>query len=163
MSSVRHPNVCLLLGWSTSLLLAAPGAGRAQVPAALLGQWEMRQISFVANQPVPPNIQERMDNPEVAELNQEVASGTARLLVEFRADGTYQFTVARSGQPTRVEAGTYSVRDGTLFAQSPATESGASFDNQQLGQLNRRRLVLDFQVGSELPGVLEEVEYHRVQ
>jgi len=144
-----------------SLLAAAPA--QAQVPALLLGQWEMRQISFVANQTVPPDIMERMDNPEVAELNQEVAAGVARLVVEFRPDGTYHFTVKQPGQPDRLETGTYAVRANVLLAQSPATAGGSSFNQQRLVQVSRRRLVVEFPVGEELPGVVEEIEYRRVR
>jgi hypothetical protein len=155
-----------IIFWRLSLagggLLAAASA-RAQVPALLPGQWEMRQIGFVANQTVPPDIMERMDNPEVAELNQEVAAGTAHLLVEFRADGTYQFTVTRAGEPSRVETGTYAVRANVLLAKSPTTEGGSSFDQQRLTELSRRKLVVEFPVGNELPGVVEEIEYRRVR
>jgi len=151
----------LRLSLSICLLAAAPAAGRAQAPAQLPGRWQLRQISFVANQTVPPAILERMDNPEVAELNQEVAAGTARLAVVFQPDGTYQFTVARAGQPDRAETGTYTVRGNLLLAQSPATPGGSSFDNQTIKQVNRRKLVVEFLVGDELPGVLEEVEYRR--
>jgi hypothetical protein len=153
----------LLLPVSLLMLLLKAGSVQAQVPPLLLGQWEMRQVSFLANQSVPPDILERMDNPEVAELNQEVAGGTAHLLVEFRPDGTYRFSVVRAGQPDRIETGTYSVSGKTLLAQSPATEGGSSFDGQELTQLSRRRLVVTFLVGAELPGVFEEVEYRRVQ
>jgi len=147
----------LWLAWGAGLL-----AAQAQVPPLLPGRWELRQISFVANQTVPPDILERMDNPEVAELNQEMASGAAHLVVEFRPAGTYQFTVARAGQPNHTESGTYSVAAKTLLAQSPGLASGSSFDGQQLLALTRRRLVLQFLVGDELPGVLEELEYRRV-
>ena len=143
--------------------LLKPAVVRAQVPALLPGQWEMRQISFVANQTVPPDILKQMDNPEVAELNQEIADGQTHLVVEFRPDGTYLFVVARLGQPGRIETGTYSVKGKTLLAQSPGTESGSSFDHQEMVQLSRRRLVVEFLVGDELPGVLEEVEYRRAQ
>jgi len=149
-----------------SLLWLAWGAGlpaaQAQVPPLLPGHWELRQISFVANQTVPPDILERMDNPEVATLNQEMARGAAQLLVEFRAEGTYRFTVVRAGQPSHTENGTYSVAAKTLLAQSPGTASGSSFDRQQVLVLTRRRLVLQFLVGEELPGVMEELEYRRV-
>jgi len=154
------------LFWQLSLALSgllATAPARAQVPALLLGQWEMRQISFVANQTVPPDIMERMDNPEVAELNQEVAAGVAHLLVDFRPDGTYQFTVRRAGEPDRLETGTYAVRAHVLLAQSPATEGGSSFDQQRLIEVSRRKLVVQFPVGNELPGVLEEIEYRRVR
>jgi hypothetical protein len=115
------PTVFWCFSLAVASLLVATTA-RAQVPALLLGQWEMRQISFIANQTVPPDIQERMDNPEVAELNQEVAAGVAHLLVEFRPDGTYHFTVKRPGQPDRVEAGTYAVRAHLgRFLFQPAT------------------------------------------
>lgn len=146
--------------WGAGLLAARPGW--AQVPALLPGRWELRQISFVANQTVPPDILERMDNPEVAELNQEVAAGAAHLVVAFRPDGTYHFTVVRAGQPDRTELGTYSVSGKTLLAQSPGTEGGSSFDRQQLVEVGRRRLVIQFLVGDELPGVEEELVYRRV-
>jgi hypothetical protein len=152
--------------WRMSLaaagLLAATTA-QAQVPALLLGQWEMSQISFVANQTVPPDIMERMDNPEVAELNQEVAAGVAHLRVEFRPDGTYRFTVQQPGQPDRLETGTYDVRAHLLLAQSPDTEGGSSFNQQHLTEVSRRKLVVEFPVGEELPGVVEEIEYRRVR
>lgn len=147
------------LGWGE--LRAAPA--QAQVPALLLGRWEVRQISFVTTQAVPPDLLARMDNPEVAELNQELAAGVASLVVAFRPDGTYSFTITRAGQPDQVESGTYTVKDQTLFAQSAAAGSGSSFDNQRLVQVSRRRLVVEFAVGSDLPGVQEEVEYRRVQ
>lgn len=147
--------------WAGALLAARPG--RAQVPPLLPGRWELRQISFVANQTVPPGILEQMDNPEVAELNQEVAAGAAHLVVEFRPDGTYYFTVVRAGQPTRTERGTYRVSGKTLLAQSPGTEGGSSFDRQQLVEVSRRRLVIQFLVGDELPGVEEELAYRRVR
>jgi hypothetical protein len=154
------------LFWLLSLAIAgllAAAPAKAQVPALLLGQWEMRQVSFVANQTVPPDIMERMDNPEVAELNQEVAAGVAHLLVTFLPDGTYLFTVRRAGAPDRLETGTYAVRANVLLAQSPATAGGSSFDQQRLTQLSRRRLVVEFAVGKELPGVVEEIEYRRVR
>jgi hypothetical protein len=146
--------------WGSGLLAAHPAW--AQVPPLLLGRWQLHQISFIANQTVPPDILERMDNPEVAELNQEVAGGTAHLVVEFRSNGTYHFTVVRAGQPDRTEQGTYDVSGKTLLAQSPGTEGGSSFDRQQLVELTRRRLVIQFLVGDELPGVEEELEYRRV-
>lgn len=146
--------------WGVSLLAASPGC--AQVPALLPGRWELRQISFLANQTVPPDILERMDNPEVAELNQEIAGRAAHLVVEFRFDGTYRFTVQRAGQADHIEEGTYAVSEKTLLAQSPGTEGGSSFNQQQLVELSRRRLVVRFLVGDELPGVEEELEYRRV-
>ena len=150
-----------LLVLSSPLLTSA--TARAQVPALLPGQWELRQISFVTSQGAAPELLARMDNPEVAALNQEVAGGTAHLLVTFRPDGTYAFSVVRAGQPARNETGTYFVKNNTLFAQSPATEGGSSFDHQRLAQVSRRRLVVEFLVGDELPGVTEEVEYRRIR
>jgi hypothetical protein len=133
----------------------------AQVPAALLGQWQLYQVSFVTDQGAAPELLARMDNPEVATLNREVTAGTSRLLVTFRPDGTYSFSIARPGQPVRNETGTYFVQNNTLFAQSPATAGGSSFDHQRLVQVGRRKLVVEFLVGEELPGVTEEVEYRR--
>ena len=146
----------------TTVGVLVGSAAQAQVPAQLLGQWELRQIAFVANQTVSHDIMERMDNPGVAELNQEVAAGAAHLLVEFRPDGTYQFSVQRPGQPASTEAGTYTVRARQLLAQSPGMAAGSSFDGQRIVQLSRRKLVVEFPVGEELPGVVEEIEYRRV-
>ena len=145
-----------------ALLLTTAAPAAAQIPAQLLGTWEMRQVAFVASQAVPPDLLARMDNPEVADLNREMAAGGAHLLVEFRADGTYTFTVTRPGQPTQQETGTYAVQNGLLTARSPATAGGSSFDQQRLAQLSRRKLVVEFLVGEDLPGITEEVEYKRV-
>lgn len=139
------------------------GRARAQVPAALLGQWQLYQVSFVTDQGAAPELLARMDNPEVATLNREITAGTSRLLVTFRPDGTYAFTIVRPGQPVRNESGTYVVQDKVLFAESPATVGGSSFDHQRLVQVGRRRLVVEFPVGEELPGVMEEVEYRRLK
>lgn len=155
----RRYSLFWLAFWAAGLLAVRPGW--AQVPVLLPGQWELRQISFVANQTVPPDMLARMDNPEVADLNREMASGTAHLVVEFRPDGSYQFEVQRAGQPSHTEQGTYHVSGKTLLAQSPGTEGGSSFDQQQLLELTRRRLVVQFLVGDELPGVFEELEYRR--
>ncbi|MEJ7665946.1 MAG: hypothetical protein WKG07_43720 [Hymenobacter sp.] len=103
-----------------ALGLAAAGPAAAQTASLLPGRWAMRQISFIATQTVPPAMLERMDDPEVAELNQELRAGAAHLQVEFRADGTYQFTIARAGQPERLETGTYQLTASTLRAKAPA-------------------------------------------
>jgi hypothetical protein len=158
--SCRHLLI-LLASLIGSLLGVAPA--RAQVPPHLLGQWEVRQISFTASQTVPPDILERMDNPEVAALNREIANGTAHLLVVFRPDGSYQFTIRRAGQLDHTEAGTYIVSGKTLLGQIPGSASGSSFDHQHLVQVSRHKLVVEFPVGDELPEVLEEIEYRRVQ
>ncbi len=152
---------CLSGLLAMSLVTGKPAA--AQAAALLPGRWEMRQISFIATQAVPPAVLERMDDPEVAELNQELRAGAAHLQVEFRADGTYQFTIARAGQPARLETGTYQLTATTLRAQSPGTAGGSSFDDQRVTQLTRRRLLIEFLVGENLPGILEEVEYRRIQ
>lgn len=162
MLLTRWRLLLLLPGLGGSLLRAASPA-QAQVPAGLPGQWELHQISFTTNQAVPPEMLARMDNPEVAELNRDVASGAAHLRVEFRPDGTYQFSIARAGQPTHTETGTYSVQKQTLYAQSPDATTGSSFNSQKILQLSRRKLVVSFLVGEELPGISEEVEYRRVQ
>lgn len=158
MFPTAWPGIWLLAG-----LLLLGARTRAQVPAALLGQWELRQISFVTDQGATPELLARMDNPEVAALNREVTAGTAHLLVTFRPDGTYAFSITRAGRPARNETGTYYVQHKTLFAQSPTTAGGSSFDHQRLVQVGRRKLVVDFLVGEDLPGVTEEVEYRRLQ
>jgi len=143
-------------------LLSASGAW-AQVPALLVGQWEMRQISFLAERAVPDSILHQMDNPQVADLNNAIRAGEARATVDFRPDGTYQFILTHAGRTERTETGSYSVQHNTLMAHSPATEAGSSFNDQLLTRLTRRTLVVTFVVGPELPEVLEEVEYQRVK
>ena len=157
------PELLSCLSGLVALGLSAGGPAAAQTAPLLPGRWEMRQISFIATQAVPPAVLERMDDPEVAELNQELRAGAAHLQVEFRADGTYQFTIARAGQPERLETGTYQLTATTLRAQSPGTAGGSSFEDQRVTQLTRHRLIIEFLVGEDLPGILEEVEYRRVQ
>lgn len=142
--------------------LLSGGSAQAQVPALLPGRWEMRQVSFLAEQAVPDSILHQMDNPQVADLNTALKAGKAHAVVDFRPDGTYQFTLVRAGQTEHAETGSYSVKDQVLLAQSPATPGGSSFNDQVLTRLTRRVLVVTFVVGPELPGVLEEVEYRRV-
>jgi hypothetical protein len=152
---MRKLNCCLLL-----LLLAAPAAW-AQVPPLLVGQWEAREIGFVAQESVPDSVRERLDDPEVGALNVDIMRGEAQLLVDFRADGSYQFSVTRNGQVVRAESGTYSMVHDTLYARSPASVGGSSFNDQHVSRLTRRSLILTFWVGSNLPGVTEEIEYRR--
>jgi hypothetical protein len=147
---------CLLL----LLLLAAPMAW-AQVPPLLVGQWEAHEIGFIAQEGVPDSVRERLDDPQIGALNVDIMRGDAQLLVEFRADGSYQFSVTRNGQLVRAETGTYSVAHDTLYARSPASPGGSSFNDQHLSRLTRRVLLLAFWVGSDLPGVTEEIEYRR--
>lgn len=131
-------------------------------PPTLLGRWATRQIAFTATGAVPDSVRDQLDDPEVADLNQAIFMGEAQLLVDFRADGTYQFTINRDGKQLRFETGTYSVADGHLQASSPGSADGSSFSDQQVQRLARRTLVLVFPAGPQLPGVAEEVEYRRV-
>lgn len=149
-----------LLAGLGALLLAAPA--RAQVPPALPGRWEARSIGFATTSAMPDSVRDHLDDPQVADLNQAIADGEAQLLVDFHPDGTYHFTIVRDGQLLRDEAGTYSLTDTLLLAQSPGSPDGSSFHEQQVRQLTRRLLVLAFPAGPALPGVEEEVEYRRV-
>lgn len=146
---------CLL--W---LLLVAPAAW-AQVPLLLVGKWEAREIGFIAQEGVPDSVRDRLDDPQIGALNVDIMHGEAQLVVEFRVDGSYQFSVTRSGQVVRAETGTYSVVHDTLYARSPNSPGGSSFNDQHLSRLTQRALMLTFWVGSDLPGVTEEIEYRR--
>jgi hypothetical protein len=147
--------------WCLPLLLLAAPAAWAQVPPLLVGQWEAREIGFVAQESVPDSVRDRLDDPQIGALNVDIMRGEAQLLVDFRADGSYQFSVTRNGQVVRAETGTYSVVHDTLYARSPNSPSGSSFNDQHLNRLTRRSLILTFWVGSELPSVTEEIEYRR--
>ena len=149
---------------AAGLLAAAPALAQkpSKAPPTLLGRWQTRQIAFTATAAVPDSVRDQLDDPEIADLNQAMFAGEAQLVVEFRADSSYQFTITRGGQQLRAEAGTYSLRHGQLQASSPASADGSSFHDQQVQKLTRRGLTLTFPAGLTLPGVLEEVEYRRV-
>lgn len=146
---------------AAALLLAAPA--QAQVPAELVGRWEAYEIGFVVNGTVPDSVRNRLDDPNTAELNHAIAEGSARLRVEFRADGGYHFTVTHGEEVMQTETGTYSVVKNRLQASSPSSREGSSFHDQHIRKLSRRVLVLAFPVGEYMPGVEEEVEYRRVK
>lgn len=149
------------IGWCLIVLLAAPAA-RAQGPALLLGRWAVYQIGFLADATVPMEMLEHLNDPQVADLNLAIEQREAELLVEFRADGTYQFSITRAGQRVRSETGRYALKDGRLTASSPAPD-GSSFHDQQVAKLNRRQLVLTFPAGENMPGVIEEITYYRIK
>ncbi|MGI4743722.1 MAG: hypothetical protein ACRYG7_51875 [Janthinobacterium lividum] len=134
----------------------------AQVPDLLPGRWEMYQISFLVPEMVPDSVRDHLDDPQVADLNLAIMDGRAQLVVEFGADGSYQFSVTRGGERVRAEAGSYGVAANTLQARSPGAES-SSFNGQKLSKLTKRTLVLTFPAGPTLPGVAEEVEYRRLK
>jgi len=145
-----------------ALLLAAPAQAQ-QIPAELIGRWEAYEIGFVPLGTLPDSVRDRLNDPQTADLNHAIAEGTARLRVEFRANGGYQFTVTRGADVVQSEIGTYSVVNGRLQASSPSSRSGSSFHDQQIRKLSRRVLLLAFPVGEYMPGVEEEVEYRRVR
>ncbi|GAB3638592.1 hypothetical protein GCM10027422_41820 [Hymenobacter arcticus] len=155
----------LIFAALAGLILSTAPAGAQKAPKeppTLLGRWQTRQIGFTATAATPDSVRDQLDDPDMADLNQAIFTGEAQLLVEFRADGSYQFTIDRAGQQLRLETGTYSLADGHLQASSPASADGSSFSDQQVRRLTRRGLVLVFPVGPALPGVTEQVEYRRV-
>ncbi|GAA4501813.1 hypothetical protein GCM10023172_24190 [Hymenobacter ginsengisoli] len=100
---------------------------------------------------LPSGILEQLDDCEVATLNQQLAGGTAQL------------AVSRSGPPARLDTETYTNRDKSLLAQSSGTQEGSSLAGQEVMQRSRCRPLVAFPVGTELPGITEEVEYRRIQ
>lgn len=131
-------------------------------PPTLLGRWQTRQIAFTATAATPDSVRDQLDDPDIADLNQAIFMGEAQLIVEFRNDGTYQFTISRDGKQLRLETGTFSLANGHLQASSPGSADGSSFSDQRVLKLARRTLVLTFPVGPQLPAVDEEIEYRRV-
>ena len=151
-------------GWpllGAALLLGAQA--HAQTPPGLLGSWEAYEIGFTVTSTVPDSVRDRLNDPITADLNHAIAEGTAHLRVEFRADGSYRFTVTRGDDMVQNETGTYSVTKDHLQANSPGSRSGSSLHDQQIRKLSRRTLVLAFPVGDYMPGVEEEVEYRRAK
>ncbi|MGI4833578.1 MAG: hypothetical protein ACRYFK_08980 [Janthinobacterium lividum] len=142
-------------------LLAVPALAQ-KAPPTLLGRWETRQIQFAVAGTAPDSVLAKLDNPDIADLNEAIYTGTAHLVVEFRADSSYVFTIERNGQFQRTETGTFSLAGAHLSARSPGSPDGASFNDQQVQRLARRSLVLSFPMGPEFPSVNEQVEYRRV-
>lgn len=145
-------------------LLATPALAQKtpKAPPTLLGRWKTYQIGFSVTPATPDSVRDQLDNSEVADLNQAIYFGEALLVVEFKADSTYDFTIMRGGETVRYETGTFSVRQGRLLASSPGSPDGSSFNDQQVQRLARRSLTLVFPVGPQMPGVNEEIEYRRV-
>jgi hypothetical protein len=157
-----HPFLLATCCFLLTLAVPALAQKAPKEPPTLLGRWQTRQIAFTATAATPDSVRDQLDNPDIADLNQAIFMGEAQLIVEFRADGSYQFTINRDGKQLRFETGTYSLAKGYLQASSPSSADGSSFHDQQVLKLTRRGLVLVFPVGPELPGVNEEVEYRRV-
>lgn len=161
--SLSRKLLCLAACVAPTLLATSALAQKPpKAPPTLLGRWKTRQIGFSITDATPDSVRDQLDNPEVADLNQAIFYGDALLVVEFKADSTYDFTIMRGGETIRHETGTFSVRQNRLLASSPGSADGASFNDQQIQKLARRSLVLTFPAGPELPGVNEEVEYVRL-
>jgi hypothetical protein len=145
-------------------LYAAPALAQKppKAPLTLLGRWKTRQISFSLTGATPDSVRDQLDNPDVADLNQAIFFGDALLVVEFKADSTYDFNIMRGGETVRHETGNFSVRQGQLFASAPTSPDGSSFHDQRIRKLARRSLVLSFPTGPQQPGVNEEIEYVRL-
>lgn len=145
------------------LSIAPASAQKApKEPPTLLGRWKTHQIALTTTAATPDSVRDQLDDPDIADLNRAIYTGEAQLVVEFRADSSYQFTITRDGEQLRLETGTYSLADGHLQASSPSSADGSSFSDQQVLKLTRRGLQLAFPVGPQLPGVAERIEYYRV-
>jgi hypothetical protein len=144
------------------MLVGLVPAAWAQAPALLPGRWAVYQIGFLADATVPGEMLEHLNHPQVADLNLAIEHKDAELLVEFRADGTYHFSITRAGQRVRTETGSYALKNNRLTASSPAPD-GSSFHNQQVSKLTKRMLVLTFPAAEDIPGVVEEVTYYRLK
>lgn len=161
--SLSRKFLCLAACVAPTLLATSALAQKSpKDPPTLLGRWKTRQIGFSITGATPDSVRDQLDNPEVADLNQAIFYGDALLVVEFKADSTYDFTIMRGGETIRHETGTFSVRQGQLLASSPTSPDGSSFNDQRIQRLARRSLVLAFPTGPQQPGVIEEIEYVRL-
>ena len=151
--------VCFIL--SLAALLPATALAQADQPT-LLGRWETRQIGFSVPPTTPDSLLRQLNSPDLSDLNRAMRAGEALLVVNFKADGTYDFTIMRDGSTTRYETGTYTLRGTQLLAAAPGSADGSSFHDQQVQRLTRRDLLLTFPLGPAFPGIDEEVQYRRV-
>lgn len=157
-------NLCLVACLGLALLTAAPATAQKppKEPATLIGRWQTRQIGFALQGTPPDSVLARLEESPAADLNDAIFAGDALLVVEFKADSTYDFVIMNEGETIRRETGRFSVRQGRLLANSPGSADGSSFDDQQIKKLARRALTLTFPLGPEMPGIVQEVEYRRL-
>jgi hypothetical protein len=154
--------------WASVLLalaaLGLPGwVASAVVPASLVGEWQLRQVSFVAERPLSQELQEQLDDSTVAALNDALQQGRTRQVVYFRPDSTYQLDYYEdpAAAPTWTEAGTYRVAGGILAGAAPTSPNGSSFGYCRLRKLTARQLVLDFPFGADSLRIFKQLAYAR--
>ena len=142
-----------LAGWVAS----------AAAPPQLVGEWQLRQVSFVAERPLSHELQEQLDDSTVAALNEVLRHDRTRQVVRFRPDGTYQLDQYENPAiaPTWTEAGTYRVADGVLAGVAPAAPTGSSFAHCRLRKLTARQLLLDFPFGPDSLRLFKQLAYAR--
>jgi hypothetical protein len=142
-----------LAGWAAGLPAAAP----------LVGEWQLRQVSFVAERPLSHELQEQLDDSAIAVLNEGLRQGHTRQLVSFRPDGTYQLHhyEVPAPLPAWTEAGTYRLAGQVLTGLAPAAPHGSSFAQGRLRKLTARQLVLHFPFGPDSLRIFKQLAYTR--
>ncbi|TGE08360.1 hypothetical protein [Hymenobacter fodinae] len=144
------------------LVVVVQNAG-AQVPAALVGRWTLKQITFEARRPLPDSLQQKLFYSPAGETNAAVKEGTLTVQVEYRADGTYDYEMIRDKQPFYTERGRYEVKNGLLTSYSTTSDSNApSLDTQAIVKLTRNVLQVEFPIWKPEQKVFQQIRYVRV-
>ncbi|SNC66385.1 hypothetical protein SAMN06265337_1593 [Hymenobacter gelipurpurascens] len=147
------------------LLLLLTKAAKAQVPAALVGRWALKQITFEARRPLPDSLQAKLFYSPAGETNAAVKEGSLTVEVEFRADGTYDYEMARQNQkePFYAEHGRFEVKNGRLFSYGTTDDhSEPTLDKQTIVRLTRNVLQVEFPIWRPEQQVFQQIRYVRV-
>jgi hypothetical protein len=145
------------------VLLLLTTATKAQVPAGLVGRWALKQITFEARRPLADSLQAKLFHSPAGETNAAVKEGSLTVEVEFRADGSYDYEMARQKEPFYSEHGRFEVKNGMLYSYSTAEEhSEPTLDKQSIIRLTRNVLQVEFPIWRPEQQVFQQIRYERV-
>jgi hypothetical protein len=145
------------------LLLLLTTATKAQIPAALVGRWALKQITFEARRPLADSLQAKLFYSPAGETNAAVKEGSLTVEVEFRADGSYDYNMIRQNQPFYSEHGRFEVKNGVLYSYSTTEgRSEPTLDKQSIIRLSRNVLQVEFPIWRPEQQVFQQIRYGRV-
>jgi len=145
------------LGFLLSSALLTPAAAQT-----LVGEWELRQVTFMARQPLPDSLQAVLiDDSAAFTTNEQLQRHQLTVRLTLRADSTYRLHTSRPGQPATTETGTYSLRHQQLRARTTTGEP-ALFDGQLLTRLTKRALVWEHPIWGDGYQVYRQLNYVRL-
>ncbi|SNR34315.1 MULTISPECIES: hypothetical protein [Hymenobacter] len=129
----------------------------------VVGRWALELISYEARHTLPDSLVEKLYHSPAGETNNAIRNGTLTVQVEYRADGTYNYSMQRrlEAQPYYTEHGRYSVQNGVLRSYATAQDAAAA-DAQTIIRLNRKLLEVEFPIWAPELHVFEQLRYRRL-